>query len=182
MLLRTTLDKRVWLYRAAFFVVSSILVRIICLDEIILEISMQKVYRITIVSLFVLALAAMAGCATPPAEGSRNADATARSQPEENPSQPKVANEGTPTSQQHEGTGDIEVKSDPPGAQVILIEVDDAGAGSPKPRGVTPTTLEDLAEGKYTVHLERPGYKSFQKNVKVVANETVKVTAKLKKE
>lgn len=142
---------------------------------------MQKVYRITITSLFALALVAFAACATPPAEENKNATTNARSQADGNSSQPKVANEGTPASQ-HEGTGSIEVKSDPPGAQVILIENDDAGAGAPKPRGVTPTTLTDLAEGKYTVHLERPGYKYFQKNVKVMADKTVKITAKLQKE
>lgn len=143
---------------------------------------MQKLFRILITFLFAIVTVALVACASPPAEENRNADPAARSQPQNDPSKPKVANEGTPASQQSEGTGDIEVKSDPPGAQVILIEEDDAGANPPKPRGVTPTTITGLAAGKYTVHLERPGYTYFQKNVKVVANQTVKVNARLKKE
>lgn len=138
---------------------------------------MQNIFRILIISILGLALAA---CATPPAEENKNAGAVdQRSQPASDSSQPKVATDGTPPPM--EGVGSIDVKSNPPGAQVILIEEDDAGAGAPKPRGVTPTTVTGLDAGKYTVHLELPGYKFYQKNVTVEANKTVKINAILKK-
>ncbi|MEW6207383.1 MAG: PEGA domain-containing protein [Acidobacteriota bacterium] len=82
---------------------------------------------------------------------------------------------------QTEPTGAIEITSAPSGAQVILIEVTESGAGEPKPRGATPTTI-NLAPGKYTVHLEKTGYKFFQKEVTVKENQTVKVAATLRKQ
>lgn len=142
---------------------------------------MRNISRSLITSLLALTAIALIACASPPAEENKN-DGASGSQPGSDSSQPKVANEGTPLSQQSEGTGSIQVTSDPAGAHIILIEEDEAGAGAPKPRGVTPATLTELAEGKYIVHLERPGYKFFQKNVKVVANQTAKVKAKLRKE
>ena len=78
-------------------------------------------------------------------------------------------------------TAVINVKSEPPGAAVMLIEEDEGGAGFPQPRGKTPTSLDRVAPGKYTIHLELRGYKSFQKAVEIKGNETVEIDAKLKK-
>lgn len=80
------------------------------------------------------------------------------------------------------GTGSIEVASTPPGASVLLISVDDGGAGEPQQRGVTPTTINSVYPGKYTVHLEKPGYRYYQKNVEVKANAAARVTATLRKQ
>jgi hypothetical protein len=78
-------------------------------------------------------------------------------------------------------TGAIEVTSVPPGARVLLVPTDEAGAGEPQSKGLTPTTIEGLEPGKYTVDLEMPGYKFFQKEVVVKAGAATKVTATLKK-
>lgn len=78
-------------------------------------------------------------------------------------------------------TGTIEVTSVPPGAKVLLVPTDEAGAGEPQSRGLTPTTIEGLEPGKYTVDLEKPGYKFFQKEVVVKAGAVTKVSAPLKK-
>lgn len=59
---------------------------------------------------------------------------------------------------------------------------DESGAGEPQAKGITPTTITDLAPGKYTVDLEKPGYRFFQKEVNVKAGSTAKVTANLKKQ
>lgn len=142
---------------------------------------MQKTFRILITPFFAVATAVLVACANPPAEENKNADTSVRSAQQSNSSEPKVLRENTPTAQV-EGPGDIEVNSDPPGAQVLLIEENEAGTSPPKPRGVTPTKITGLPAGKYTVHLEKPGYKYYQKNVKVVPNQTVKVNTKLKKE
>ena len=88
-----------------------------------------------------------------------------------------------PTQQSNQSsTGTIEVSSVPPGARVLLISNDEGGAGEPQPKGMTPTTIADIQPGKYTVDLERPGYKFFQKEVTVKAGSTAKVNAMLKKQ
>jgi hypothetical protein len=81
---------------------------------------------------------------------------------------------------QTQPTGSIEITSTPAGAQVILIEETEAGAGEPETRGATPTTVT-VPPGKYTVHLEKNGYRFFQKQVAVKENQTVKVAATLRK-
>jgi PEGA domain-containing protein len=78
-------------------------------------------------------------------------------------------------------TGSIEVTSVPPGARVLLVSTD-AGAGEPQSKGSTPTTITGLQPGKYTVDLEKPGYRFFQKEVEVKPGKTLKVNAPLKKQ
>jgi hypothetical protein len=78
-------------------------------------------------------------------------------------------------------TGAIKVGSRPEGASVMLIADDGGFAGKPQMLGVSPTTIADLAPGKYTVHLELKGYKAFQKAVEVKAGETIPVTADLQR-
>lgn len=78
--------------------------------------------------------------------------------------------------------GSIDVSSVPPGAKVLLVPSDAAGAGEPQSRGLTPTTVAGLAPGKYTVDLEKPGYRFFQKEVTVKSGATVRVNATLRKQ
>ena len=79
-------------------------------------------------------------------------------------------------------TGSIEVTSVPPGARVLLVSTDAGGAGEPQSKGLAPTTITGLSPGKYTVDLEKPGYKFFQKDVTVKEGSAVKVNATLKKQ
>jgi hypothetical protein len=84
-------------------------------------------------------------------------------------------------SEQFATTGSIEVNSTPPGARILLVSTDESGAGEPQPKGLTPTTISGLSPGKYTVDLEKPGYKFFQKEVTVKAGTIVRISAALKK-
>jgi hypothetical protein len=79
-------------------------------------------------------------------------------------------------------TGTIEVSSVPPGARVLLISNDESGAGEPQSKGLTPTTITGIQPGKYTVDLEKPGYRFFQKEIKVKKGATAKISATLKKQ
>jgi hypothetical protein len=63
----------------------------------------------------------------------------------------------------------------------MLITEAVGGASPPEPRGTTPTTITDLEPGTYTVHLEKPGYKFFQKTVLVKEGKDASVIATLKK-
>ena len=87
---------------------------------------------------------------------------------------PQQSNPGT--------TGSIEVGSVPAGARVLLVSTGGGGAGEPQLKGSTPTTISGLEPGKYTVDLEKPGYKPFQKDVEVKPGQTLKVTTNLKKQ
>ena len=79
-------------------------------------------------------------------------------------------------------TGSIEVTSVPPGARVLLVSTDAGGAGEPQSKGSTPVTIAGLQPGKYTVDLEKPGYKFFQKEAEVKPGKTLKINATLKKQ
>jgi hypothetical protein len=100
--------------------------------------------------------------------------------PPESPPKAEPAAPVLPSNASGPGLGGIKIASRPPGANVLLIPEDEAGgAGLPKPRGTTPTTITDLIPGRYTVHLELVGYKSFQKTVEVKPDETVPLVANL---
>jgi len=115
-------------------------------------------------------------CATaPPAtsnQPSANANAglsnSSQSKPAEQPNQ--------------SATGTIDVSSTPPGAQVLLIATDEGAAGEPQRKGTTPTTITGVQPGKYTVDLEKPGYRFFQKEIVVKQGVTTKISATLKKQ
>ena len=94
----------------------------------------------------------------------------------------KNSNEAPGAKTAQAGTGSIEVTSTPAGARVLLVSVDEGGAGEPQPRGVTPTTVTGVYPGKYTIDLEKPGYRFFQKDVVVKENATSKVKATLRKQ
>lgn len=117
----------------------------------------------------------MACTTAPPANSNRpnvNANATAPDTSQTNSTQ--QAKQST--------TGSIEVTSTPPGARVLLISVDESGAGEPQSKGLTPTTITDVQPGKYTLDLERPGYGFFQKEIEVKAGKAIKVSANLRKQ
>lgn len=107
----------------------------------------------------------------------RNVNAGAANVSQSSSSQSKPSQQPAPGT-----TGTIEVTSVPPGARVLLVSTDEGGAGEPQSKGLTPATITGLAPGKYTVDLERPGYRFFQKEVTVKAGKTVKVSAALKKQ
>jgi hypothetical protein len=92
-----------------------------------------------------------------------------------NASQPAA----TVTTPESATNGQIEVTSTPPGAMIILIEITDGATGAPQVKGSTPATIS-VRPGTYAVALEKTGSKPFQKEVKVEANKTTKVNARLR--
>lgn len=146
------------------------------------NVSMKKLFSVRLEAFLVCALVMTTACTTSPADGNKNqtnGNAGPRTNGNANEPQPSVGK--TPAKPEQAGTGSIEVKSTPPGARVILISLDEEGA-EPQQRGSTPTTLTDIPAGKYTVDVEKVGYKFYQKNIKVQENKTVQVNASLQKE
>jgi ABC-type transport system substrate-binding protein len=137
---------------------------------------MKQTPRVLIMMFLGASGAMQISCATaPPANTNQpavNVNATPSNSSQTNRSQPP-----SPVS-----TGTIEVASVPPGARVLLISNDESGAGEPQSKGVTPTTITGVQPGKYTVDLEKPGYKFFQKDITVKKGSTVKISAALKKQ
>lgn len=124
-----------------------------------------------------LSLTIVTSCSGPPASSNQTSTNKNTNAAVSNSS---PANSNLQTNQGSKGT--IEVSSVPPGAKVLLISDDESGAGEPQSKGLTPTTITGIEPGKYTVHLERPGYKFFQKDITVKAGSTVKVNGTLKKQ
>ncbi len=140
--------------------------------------------QIVILVFLSVSFAILTACGTPqPANknlGSANADnanalqansSQSNSSPAKPASQPPASTKGT-----------IEVNSVPPGAKVLLVATDEAGAGEPQSKGLTPTSITGLQPGKYTVDLEKPGYGFFQKKVVVKEGVITKVNTTLKKQ
>ena len=100
----------------------------------------------------------------------------------QNAPQSKSADSNSTPKPEQTTTGSIEVVSAPPGARVLLVPNDESGAGEPQAKGVTPTTITGLAPGKYTVDLEKPGYRFFQKEIVVMEDKTTNVSAALKRQ
>ena len=134
---------------------------------------MRKIDRILKSATFALAFVVLTACVAPPAaeenKNAGNANASQQSQ------------SGTGLIKAQTGLGNIQIVSKPAGASIILISDEEGGAGQPQPRGTTPTTLTDIAPGKYAVHLEMPGFKPFQKSIEVKPDETVTVKTQLRK-
>jgi len=128
-------------------------------------------------ALFAASMTTLA-CSTQPASNNANTRA-ANSNSQANSAQSNASR--NKPSEQSATTGSIEVNSTPPGAKILLVSTDESGAGEPQPKGLTPTTISGLSPGKYTVDLEKPGYKFYQKEVTVKAGTIVKITAPLKK-
>lgn len=136
---------------------------------------MKKTPRVLIILSVGASFAMQIACATaPPANSNQpsvNANAASSNSSQTKPSQPP----------DHTTTGTIEVVSVPPGARVLLISTDEDTAGEPQPKGVTPATITGVKPGKYTVDLERSGYRFFQKEIVVKKGGTTRVSANLKK-
>lgn len=116
----------------------------------------------------------MACSTTPPANTNKpsvNANAT-----------PSNSSQAKPVERPNQSaTGTIEVSSVPPGAQVLLISTDGDTAGEPQSKGSTPTMISGVKPGKYTVDLEKQGFRFFQKEIVVRRGATTKVAATLRK-
>ena len=136
---------------------------------------MERVGRVTALAVVCMSFLWITGCTQrQPDLSAQNANSARRPEP----SSPLILPQG----QSQPGLGGIKVGSRPMGATIILISEDEGGAsGRPQVRGATPTTITDIAPGKYTVHLELTGYKAFQKSIEVKADETASVTADLKR-
>lgn len=138
---------------------------------------MHNKARVAVMAFILLTALALVSCAEPQTEtGNRNSPVAG------NENAPPVPTTGT-TPAQREATdrGSIRVESTPAGAEVLLITEAVGGASPPESRGTTPMTITDLAPGAYTVHLEKPGYKFFQKSVQLKPGATATVKATLKK-
>ncbi|MEN3332781.1 MAG: hypothetical protein V7641_2146 [Blastocatellia bacterium] len=92
-----------------------------------------------------------------------------------NPANTNVAAQSKP------GTGSIEIGSIPSGAGITLVPTSPDSDGAPQSYGPTPATINDLSPGKYTVNLNKNGYKPFRQDVEVKADSMVRVKALLKK-
>ena len=139
-----------------------------------------------LIALFLLVSFAMiTGCGTtqPANNNQRSANANAaQSNAAQSSASQSNSSPARPSPQPAASTkGTIEVNSVPPGARVLLVSTDEAGAGEPQSKGLTPITITGLQPGKYTVDLEKPGYRFFQKEVVVKEGAVAKVTATLKK-
>jgi hypothetical protein len=144
--------------------------------------SMKKLFGVRLEAFLACALAITTACTASPAEDNKNqANGNTGPQAAGNSNEPQAAAGKTGAKPEQVGTGSIEVSSTPPGARVILISLDEEGA-EPQQKGATPTTLTGIPAGKYTVDVEKTGYKFYQKNIKVQENKTVQVNAFLQKE
>lgn len=128
----------------------------------------------------ILAMTACTG--NPPANSNqRAASANSANVNSANASQSNTS-QSKPSQQTSSTTGTIEVTSTPPGAKVLLVPNDESGASEPQPKGLTPAMISGVAPGKYTVDLEKPGYRFYQKEVVVKEGGNIKVNAILKKQ
>jgi len=140
--------------------------------------------QILIVSVLSVSFAMVTACGTnqPANNNVRNANAANTGGAQSNSSQSN-SSPAKPAAQPAASTkGTIEVNSVPSGAKVLLISTDEAGAGEPQSKGLTPTSITGLQPGKYTVHLEKQGYRFFQKEVGVKAGAITRVSTTLKKQ
>ena len=139
---------------------------------------MKTTSRIALLLLLAVSLGMITACmkSTPANSNQRNVNANSTNVAQSNSSVSKPSQQPAQST-----TGAIEVTSVPPGANVLLVATDEGGASEPQLKGLTPKTITDLAPGKYTVDLEHPGYRFFQKEVVVKAGQTAKINATLKK-
>ena len=135
---------------------------------------MERLGRVAALAVVCMSLSWMTACAQrQPDLSAQNANTAPRPEPA-----PLIV----PKGQSKPGMGSIKVGSRPMGATIILLSQDEGGGfGRPQVRGATPSTITDIAPGKYTVHLELNGYKAFQKSIEVKADETSTVVTDLKR-
>jgi hypothetical protein len=114
------------------------------------------------------------GCARTPPANTNQPSANANIAPtNSSPTKPAQPDDKT--------TGSIEVTSVPPGARILLIATDEDTASEPQSKGLTPNTITGVRPGKYTVDLEKQGYRFFQKEITVKRGAAVKIAATLRK-
>ncbi|HEX8183521.1 MAG TPA: PEGA domain-containing protein [Blastocatellia bacterium] len=145
---------------------------------------MENLISVLLQASFVWALLVATACTGGPTAGNNNqanVNTGTAASGNSNAPQSQAASDKSRAKPEQAGTGSIEVKTVPPGARVVLISLDEASP-EPQQKGSTPTTITDVPVGKYTVNIEKPGYKYYQKNVKVEENKTIQVGAKLQKE
>jgi hypothetical protein len=146
--------------------------------------SMKKSPGVLLQAFVMFGLAVTIACTANPRAVNNNqtaGNANAQTNDNSNVAQSQPSTDKAAPKAEQTGTGSIEVKSSPAGARVILISLDEDGA-EPQQRGSTPTTLTSIPVGKYTIDIEKPGYKFYQRNIKVQENKTVQVNASLQKE
>lgn len=137
---------------------------------------MKQTPRVLIILFLGASFAIQIACATAPPANTNQPSINANAAPS-NSSQTK------PSEQPNQSTtGSIEVTSVPPAARVLLISTDEDTAGEPQQKGSTPTTITGVKPGKYTVDLEKQGYRFFQKEIVVKKGGTTKVSATLRKQ
>ena len=146
--------------------------------------SLKTNSQIPIVLFLSVSFAMMTACGTtqPARNDQRNSNAANANVAQSNRSQSN-SSPAKPSPQPAPSTrGTIEVNSIPPGARVLLVSTDETGAGEPQSKGLTPASITGLQPGKYTVDLEKTGYRFFQKEVVVKQGAITKVNATLKKQ
>ncbi len=136
---------------------------------------MKQTPRVLILLFLGVSLAMVTACTTAPPANTNQPSVNANVTPS-NSSQTKASEQPNERT-----TGTIEVSSVPPGAQVLLIATDEDTAGEPQRKGLTPTTIAGVKPGKYTIDLEKAGYRFFQKEIVVKKAATTKVSATLRK-
>ena len=119
---------------------------------------MNLSYRLLILACIAVAIAT-AGCATSEPSGNTNKNSSANI----NASQPKTAADAPPAKTSQPGTGSIEVSSTPSGARVLLVAVDEGGAGEPQARGLTPTTITTFTPVSTRLILKSPATSFFRR-------------------
>lgn len=137
----------------------------------------QVLFRFLLFGSCVIATACTTAPPTNSSQRNGNANAAQSNAPQTTSSAAKPSRQPNQST-----TGSIEVSSVPAGARVLLVSTDAGGAGEPQSKGLTPTTITGLEPGKYTVDLEKPGYRFFQKEIVVKQGSTTKVSASLKKQ
>lgn len=143
---------------------------------------MRHTPRVLILLLVVVNAALLIACTNPPTANSNQPTANSNQPAANANTAPPASSQAKPQQPDTSTTGSIEVTSAPPGARVILIATGDDTASEPQSKGSTPTTITGVRPGKYTVDLEKTGYRFFQRNVEVKAGKAVKINATLKKQ
>jgi hypothetical protein len=130
-----------------------------------------------------LVTAILVGCSSPGNDSQNNHNKAAAS-----PTVPVIssitnANKASPAAApaRSPAGGVIVVTSTPPDAIVVLVREEEGSSGNPERKGATPVTISGVAPGKYSITLEKTGYRYFQKEVEVKENKTVKIAANLKR-
>jgi len=129
----------------------------------------------------IAALVLVSSCGGGDVGNQNQANSATQSRPASSNADKSSANANTPKTAAKPTGGTLQITSAPPGASVVLIPNDEGGAGTPQPRGSTPLLITGVTPGKYTVDIEKTGYKYFQKDIHLKDGQTIKIDAPLKK-